>query len=228
MTVRAGPGFGLAIALAVAAHGFAGWMFGGGGGTGLAPSPTPHERGARPPLMVARILTAPPLAPTTTAVAATLGSPAPERISKPPPKPVATPANLAAKPAVPKPNPSGAPEPAAPSTDRLAAWQELALLPPAQYLPTSELEVPPLPRSAPDPTVLHGAVSSGLPIRLRLYIDELGVVANIEVLQASELDDDAVERMKRMFYDTRFLAGRRASTDVASFMDIEISLAELM
>ena len=101
-------------------------------------------------------------------------------------------------------------------------------MPPPPYWPTHQLELPPLPRSEPDATRLLGAVASGLPIRLRLYIDELGVVANIELLQASEQDDDVVERVKKMFYDTRFLAGRRAGIDVASYMDIEISVADLM
>ena len=104
---------------------------------------------------------------------------------------------------------------------------ELAIVPPPHFWPTSQLALPPLPRSEPDATRLMGAVASGLPIRLRLYIDALGAVASIEVLQASERDADVVDRMKNMFYDTRFLAGKRAGIDVASYMDIEVSVADL-
>ena len=101
---------------------------------------------------------------------------------------------------------------------------ELSIVPSSHFWPTSELEIPPLPRSEPDATHLMGALASGLPIRLRLYIDALGAVANIEILQASEQDADVVDRMKRMFYETRFLAGRRTGADVASYMDIEVSV----
>ena len=104
---------------------------------------------------------------------------------------------------------------------------ELSILPLPHFWPTSELEVPPLPRSEPDATHLTGALPSGLPIRLRLYIDALGAVANIEILQASEQDADVVDRMKKMFYETQFLAGRRTGADVASFMDIEVSVDAL-
>jgi hypothetical protein len=48
------------------------------------------------------------------------------------------------------------------------------------------------------------------------------------VLQASELDADVVARAKTMFYETAFLAGKRRGQDVASYMDIELSLADLM
>ena len=101
---------------------------------------------------------------------------------------------------------------------------ELLIVPSFHFWPTSELEIPPLPRSEPDATHLTGALASGLPIRLRLYIDARGAVANIEVLQASEQDADVVNRMKKMFYETRFLAGRRTGEDVASYMDIEVSV----
>ena len=97
----------------------------------------------------------------------------------------------------------------------------------SHYWPTRDLEAPPLPRSEPDAAKLQGAVISGLPIRLRLYIDAVGAVAHIEVLQASDQDADVVDRMKEMFYDTQFLAGKRAGTEVAAYMDIEVDAAHL-
>jgi hypothetical protein len=66
--------------------------------------------------------------------------------------------------------------------------------------------------------------SSGLPIRVRLFIDSLGTVAAIAVLQASDIDADAVRRIKGMFYGTAFIAGRRGGLDVASYLDIELQL----
>ena len=113
------------------------------------------------------------------------------------------------------------------SPGNLLDGAELSILPLPHFWSTSELDIPPLPRSEPNAMHLMGALASGLPIRLRLYIDALGAVANIEILQASEQDAAVVDRMKKMFYETRFLAGRRTGADVASFMDIEVSVDAL-
>jgi hypothetical protein len=95
------------------------------------------------------------------------------------------------------------------------------------FWPTRDLQIPPLPRSEPDITALKGISASGLPIRLRIYIDAAGTVANIDVLQSVDQDDDAVQRVKAMFYDTQFLAGKRAGADVPSFIDIEVDMRGL-
>ena len=113
------------------------------------------------------------------------------------------------------------PEPSTGEPDRTIARD-------SPYWPTDQLELPPLPRSAPDASGLVGVIASGSPIRLRLYVDASGIVANVDVLQANEQDADVVKRMQAMFYDTRFLPGRRAGIDVASFIDIEVSVADLM
>ncbi len=69
--------------------------------------------------------------------------------------------------------------------------------------------------------------SSGLPVRLRLFVDPQGEVADIRVLQASDLDAEAVERLKRMFFETRFLPGKKDGVDVAAFMDIELQISDV-
>lgn len=97
-----------------------------------------------------------------------------------------------------------------------------------KYFPTSELQIQPLPRSEPDSTRLLGIKASGLPIRLRLYVDAAGAVADIDVLSASELDTEAVDRAKAMFHATAFVPGKRNGEEVASYMDIELDLASLM
>lgn len=86
-----------------------------------------------------------------------------------------------------------------------------------------ELERAALPRSAPDISVLAGLPWSGLPTRLRLFVDAAGTVVDVAVLQTSE-DEEVVERVRRMFLSTAFVAGRAEGVDVASYKDVELTL----
>ncbi|PFH10034.1 hypothetical protein BCF11_2439 [Collimonas sp. PA-H2] len=81
-----------------------------------------------------------------------------------------------------------------------------------------------LPYSAPDPDLLTGAVVSGLPIRVRLYIDASGMVAGVEQLQALADDQPALERIERMLRGTAFMPARLAGTDVNSYQDLEFRI----
>ena len=86
-----------------------------------------------------------------------------------------------------------------------------------------ELERAALPRSAPDISMLAGLPWSGLPTRLRLFVDAGGTVVDVAVLQTSE-DEEVVERVRRMFLSTAFVAGRAEGMDVASYKDVELTL----
>jgi len=85
------------------------------------------------------------------------------------------------------------------------------------------LDGPVVPRSAPDLQRLNGLRFSGLPIRLRLFIDALGRVVEVKVLAAQE-DDDTLAAVTGMFEATAFVPGRQAGMPVASFTDIELRL----
>ena len=93
-----------------------------------------------------------------------------------------------------------------------------------RHFATDELDRPPLPRSAPDPSLTADVPRSGLPMRLRLFIDANGSVSDVAILQASDLDAEAVEAIKKMFSETAFVAGRRDGIDVPSFFDVEVRL----
>jgi hypothetical protein len=86
-----------------------------------------------------------------------------------------------------------------------------------------ELDRAALPRSAPDIATLSGLPWSGLPMRLRLFIDAAGSVVSVMVLQAYE-DDEVVERVRQMFLATAFVAGRLEGEDVASYKDVELTI----
>lgn len=91
------------------------------------------------------------------------------------------------------------------------------------YVPPTDLDRAALPRSAPDLSMLEGLPFSGLPLRLRLFVDRAGLVDDVTVLQTG--DDEAVtERVRQMFLRTAFVAGRRQGVDVASYKDVELTL----
>jgi hypothetical protein len=95
--------------------------------------------------------------------------------------------------------------------------------PGAAFAAPDALDGPVVPRSAPDLQRLSGLRFSGLPIRLRLFIDALGHVVEVKVLAAQE-DDDTLAAVVGTFSSTAFVPGRMAGMPVASFTDIELRL----
>ncbi|WP_148264839.1 hypothetical protein [Collimonas fungivorans] len=81
-----------------------------------------------------------------------------------------------------------------------------------------------LPFSAPDPDLLAGVAVSGVPIRVRLYIDASGVVTAIDKLQALDDDQQALERIETMLRHTSFMPARLAGADVNSYQDLEFHI----
>lgn len=79
----------------------------------------------------------------------------------------------------------------------------------------------PVPRSAPDLEQLQGLTFSGLPIRLRLVIDAMGLVRDVIVLSSSEAPE-VTEAVSQVLSHTAFVPARRDAVDVASEMDIEL------
>ncbi len=93
-----------------------------------------------------------------------------------------------------------------------------------EHLPTSALDVPPMPRSAPDEQYVEHVHRSGLPIQVRLYIDASGGVTEASLLGAAPGDEEAAEQVMAMFRETAFSPGRLQGREVASFIDIELVL----
>ncbi len=93
-----------------------------------------------------------------------------------------------------------------------------------EHLPTSALDVPPMPRSAPDEQYVEHVHHSGLPIQVRLYIDASGGVTEASLLGAAPGDEEAAEQVMAMFRGTAFSPGRLQGREVASFIDIELVL----
>src|SRR6516225_8773642 len=79
-------------------------------------------------------------------------------------------------------------------------------------------------RSAPDTALLEGLQWSGVPMRIRLFVDAAGTVVDVVVLRSNDADD-VVRRVRQMFLATGFNAARADGRDVPSYKDIELSLA---
>lgn len=79
----------------------------------------------------------------------------------------------------------------------------------------------PMPRSAPDLEQLQGLTFSGLPIRLRLLIDEVGRVRDVIVLSSTEAPE-VTDAVCRVLSHTAFIPARRDGVDMATEMDIEL------
>lgn len=165
------------------------------------------------PVLSVRVLPAQLRAPAAAVIEASWAPPQPVRVVAP-----AKEAQVAA----------ARPEPAvaslAPRAGSQAAIAESQFAPTSSHLPRHLLDIPPLPRSAPDESLIVGVPHSGLPMRLRLFIEADGRVSSVEVLDAQPLDVIALERLAEMFSRTAFVPGRREDRDVASFIDVEVSL----
>jgi hypothetical protein len=96
-------------------------------------------------------------------------------------------------------------------------------LAPVFYGP-QEVDKGALPYSAPDPDLLAGVAVSGVPIRVRLYIDASGTVTGIDKLQALADDRRALERIETMLRATSFTPARLAGVDVNSYQDLEFHI----
>jgi hypothetical protein len=93
-----------------------------------------------------------------------------------------------------------------------------------RYLPTSVLDIRPMPRSAPDESRVEHVHKSGLPIRVRLYVEPNGSVSSGDIRSVAPGDEESAAQVIAMFRDTAFSPGRLQGREVASFIDIEIVL----
>lgn len=87
------------------------------------------------------------------------------------------------------------------------------------------MEQQPVPVSAPDINWLEGSDLPTANVRVRLYIDTEGEVRRVQIM-AENAGEWAP--LQRMFERTRFLPGRRANANVASWLEIEVEVLELL
>jgi len=133
-------------------------------------------------------------------------------------------------------HPAAVPEPLAAQTRSALAPERQASAPPSPDVPTNastrdflapaQVDRIAIAFPSPDVTSLSGLAWSGLPIRLRLFVDASGRCVDVEFLSASE-EAATLERLRQMFLATHFLPARRAGADVDAYRDIELDIADI-
>lgn len=93
------------------------------------------------------------------------------------------------------------------------------------FLSPAELDLAARPRSAPDTALLEGLRWSGVPMRVRLFVDASGTVVDVVVLQSRDADD-VQQRVREMFLATGFIAARANGLDVPSYKDVDIAVGD--
>lgn len=95
------------------------------------------------------------------------------------------------------------------------------------FVPSSELDAPVVPMSAPDTSRLDGLSFSGQSIQLRLFIDTGGRVLDVQTLQSAPEDARAIAQIKAMLQDTTYIPGRLRGDKVPAQLDLELLLSSI-
>lgn len=82
-----------------------------------------------------------------------------------------------------------------------------------------------LPYSQPDWQALDGSLPSGQPLRLRLHIDALGRVRQVDAVAVSAEDAGLLRRLRGLLKATRYVPARQTGQDVSSCLDLVIEAA---
>jgi hypothetical protein len=99
----------------------------------------------------------------------------------------------------------------------------------AVFFPSTVLDRPPLPISAPNPRrFLSGTDIPPLPFRLRLYVDGTGEVVGVEAQLPIAMEESSIRPVKDMFLATLFVPGRLKGRDVPRYLDVEVQLDDLV
>lgn len=91
------------------------------------------------------------------------------------------------------------------------------------YYPIAEVDRKAIPQMNIDQSMLAEDESSGLPIKLRLYINAYGRVVKVEPIAVLDQDTSFAEKIASLLYEVRFLPAKRKGLDVDSYQDLQLS-----
>ncbi len=89
------------------------------------------------------------------------------------------------------------------------------------------LDSPVVPKSSPDFSRLQGIHFSGLPIQLRILINEDGQVQDVITLASTTSDMAAIGQITSMFMETTYIPGLLHGKPVPAQLDIALEVADL-
>jgi hypothetical protein len=99
--------------------------------------------------------------------------------------------------------------------------QELIKL--KDYYSNTEVDRKALPQMNIDQSLLANEASSGLPIKLRLFINAFGRVVKVDPIAVLDQDALFAEKLASLLYEVRFLPAKREGLDVNSYQDLQLS-----
>ena len=91
------------------------------------------------------------------------------------------------------------------------------------YYSNTEVDRKALPQMNIDQSMLANEVSSGLPIKLRIYINAFGRVVKVEPIALLDQDALFAENLAKLLFEVRFLPAKREGLDVDSYQDLQLS-----
>jgi hypothetical protein len=94
------------------------------------------------------------------------------------------------------------------------------------FYSNQEVDRKALPQSTIDELALNAIPYSGLPIRLRLFINMAGRLVKIERIGVLAQDDLFVSTLEQLLFKTAFLPARRDRMDVNSYQDVQFSFEQ--
>ena len=95
------------------------------------------------------------------------------------------------------------------------------------YYPSTEVDRKALPQMNIDQSMLPTEGSSGLPIKLRLYINAFGKVVKVEPIAVLDQDTIFVDKLAKLLCEIQFLPAKREGLDVDSYQDLLLSFNPL-
>lgn len=93
-----------------------------------------------------------------------------------------------------------------------------------QYFLINEVDIKALPISNIDISMIANIQRTGLPVKLRIYINLFGKVDTIERLSNLEQDEEFLARLEYLLKKTTFLPAKKDGTSVNSVQDVEFSI----
>ena len=91
-----------------------------------------------------------------------------------------------------------------------------------KYYSISEVDINALPVSNIDISMFADIKITGMPIKIRIYISDLGKVDRIEKLYAEAQDEEFLIRIESLLADTAFLPAKKNGISVDFFQDFEL------
>ena len=97
----------------------------------------------------------------------------------------------------------------------------------ASFLPSNQMDWSAMPVSQPDFAALTDLVDSPSPLKARLYVDPNGQVIRVLFLRTNGLRPGSLDQIEGLLKATRFIPGRLNGKDSASYLDLELHVAEV-